>query len=88
MPGRQVINRGIDLRMDTDVASVEREGDSYRVNLKRGDSIATDLVMAATGRSAAVVTAGLAALGLDPAARPERLGPEIFVRLLRWSVGL
>jgi len=47
-----------------------------------------NVVMAATGRSAAVVTAGLAALGLDPAARPERLGPEIFVRLLRWSVGL
>jgi len=45
-----------------------------------------NVVMAATGRSAAVVTAGLAALGLDPAARPETLGPEIFVRLLRWSV--
>jgi len=44
--------------------------------------------MAATGRSAAVVTAGLAALGLDPAARPETLAPEIFVRLLRWSVRL
>ena len=47
-----------------------------------------NVVMAATGRSAAVVTAGLAALGLDPAARPETLGPEIFVRLLRWSVRL
>ncbi len=45
-----------------------------------------NVVMAATGRSAAVVTAGLAALGLDPAARAETLGPEIFVRLLRWSV--
>jgi len=47
-----------------------------------------NVVMAATGRSAAVVTAGLAALGVDPAARPETLGPEIFVRLLRWSVRL
>ena len=47
-----------------------------------------NVVMAATGRSAAVVTAGLAALGLDPAARPETLAPEIFVRLLRWSVRL
>jgi len=47
-----------------------------------------NVVMAATGRSAAVVTAGLAALGLDPAARPETLAPQIFVRLLRWSVRL
>ena len=47
-----------------------------------------NVVMAATGRSATVVTAGLAALGLDPAARPEMLAPEIFVRLLRWSVRL
>ena len=47
-----------------------------------------NVVMAATGRSAAVVAAGLAALGLDPAARPETLAPEIFVRLLRWSVRL
>ena len=44
-----------------------------------------NVVMAATGRSATVVTAALAALGLDPAARPEMLAPEIFVRLLRWS---
>ncbi len=31
-------NRGVDLRMETDVASVEREGHGYRVQLKRGDS--------------------------------------------------
>ena len=47
-----------------------------------------NVVMAATGRSAAVVMAGLATLGLDPAARPETLAPEAFVRLLRWSVRL
>jgi 16S rRNA (adenine1518-N6/adenine1519-N6)-dimethyltransferase len=44
-----------------------------------------NVVMAATGRSAAVVAAGLAALGLDPTVRPETLAPEVFVRLLRWS---
>jgi hypothetical protein len=44
--------------------------------------------MAATGRSAAAVTAGLAALGLDPTVRPETLAPEVFVRLLRWSARL
>ena len=47
-----------------------------------------NVAMAATGRSAAVVVAGLAALGLDPTLRPETLAPEDFVRLLRWSARL
>jgi glutathione reductase (NADPH) len=58
-------NRGTDLRMDTDVASVEKEGDGYRVNLKRGDSIATDLVMAATGRAPNTMGFGLEAAGIE-----------------------
>ena len=47
-----------------------------------------NVVMAATGRSAAVAAAGLAALGLDPTVRPEALAPAVFVRLLRWSARL
>jgi 16S rRNA (adenine1518-N6/adenine1519-N6)-dimethyltransferase len=47
-----------------------------------------NVVMAATGRSVAVVAAGLAALGLDPMVRPEMLAPQVFVRLLRWSARL
>ena len=47
-----------------------------------------NVVMAAKGHSAARVAEGLAQLGLDPAARPETLAPEIFVRLLRWSARL
>jgi len=43
-----------------------------------------NVVMAATGRPAAAVLAGLQGLGLDPAARPETLRPEAFARLLRW----
>jgi len=45
-------------------------------------------VMSATGQSAAVVAAGLRALGLDAAARPETLGAAEFARLLRWSARL
>ncbi len=44
-----------------------------------------NVLVAAAGRPAAEVNAGLAALGLDPAARPETLPPPAFVRLLRWS---
>ena len=47
-----------------------------------------NVAIAATGRSAAVVSAGLAALGLDPTVRPETLAPGDFVRLLRWSTRL
>jgi 16S rRNA (adenine1518-N6/adenine1519-N6)-dimethyltransferase len=47
-----------------------------------------NVVMAVTGRSAAVVTAALDVLCLDPAARPETLPPAAFARLLRWSARL
>jgi glutathione reductase (NADPH) len=43
-------DRGVDLRMEADIARIEKDADGYRVHLKRGDAIATDLVMAATGR--------------------------------------
>ncbi len=58
-------NRGIDLRMDTDVASVEKEGKGYRVHLKRGDSVAAELVMAATGRMPNTSGLGLERLGVE-----------------------
>ncbi|OLC05730.1 MAG: hypothetical protein AUH42_06930 [Gemmatimonadetes bacterium 13_1_40CM_70_11] len=44
-----------------------------------------NVLAAAAGRPAEAASAGLAALGLDPAARPETLPPAAFVRLLRWS---
>ena len=58
-------NRGVDLRMETDVASVEKEGSGYRVRLKRGDSIAADLVMAATGRLPNTMGMGLEKVGVE-----------------------
>jgi len=47
-----------------------------------------NVVAGATGHSAPRVAAGLAALGVDPMARPETLSPDRFVRLLRWSARL
>jgi glutathione reductase (NADPH) len=57
-------NRGVDLRMDTDVASVEKERDRHRVHLKRGGSISADLVMAATGRVPTTSGLGLERVGV------------------------
>ena len=45
-----------------------------------------NVLRAATGRSAAEVTAGLTRLGIDPMARPETLAPGTFVALLHWSL--
>jgi len=58
-------NRGIDLRMETDIASIEKEGSGYRVHLKRGDSLPADLVMAATGRLPTTSGFGLQQAGVD-----------------------
>jgi len=44
-----------------------------------------NVLMAVTGRPAAVVVEGLRTLGLDPMARPETLAPTAFAQLLRWS---
>lgn len=44
-----------------------------------------NVLRAVSGRSAPLVAAGLATLGVDPQARPEALPPEDFVRLLRWA---
>jgi len=58
-------NRGIDLRMETDVASVEKEANGYRVHLKRGDSVGAGLVMAATGRVPNTMGLGLQHAGVE-----------------------
>jgi glutathione reductase (NADPH) len=58
-------NRGVDLRMETEIASVEKEGGAYRVQLKRGDSVAAGLVLAATGRVPSTMAMGLQNAGIE-----------------------
>ncbi|MGH6864677.1 MAG: FAD-dependent oxidoreductase, partial [Methyloceanibacter sp.] len=58
-------NLGVDLRMDTNVASIEKEKDSYRVNLKEGGSISAALVMGATGRVPRTAGLGLQQIGVE-----------------------
>ena len=58
-------NRGIDLRMSTEVTSIEREGEGYRVHLDRGGSVPADLVMAATGRAPNTSGLGLEEVGVE-----------------------
>jgi glutathione reductase (NADPH) len=58
-------NRGVDLRMNADIASIEQDGQGYRVYLTRGDSVAADLVMAATGRVPNTMGMGLQQVGVE-----------------------
>jgi glutathione reductase (NADPH) len=58
-------DRGVDLRMNTNVAATEKDGSGYRVVLKEGGSISAALVMAATGRTPNTVGLGLQQAGVD-----------------------
>jgi len=58
-------DRGVDLRTDCNVASIEKEGTGYRVMLKEGCSIPAALVMAATGRLPSTRGLGLQQAGVE-----------------------
>jgi glutathione reductase (NADPH) len=58
-------DHGVDLRMDANVASIEKDEDGYRVALKEGGEISTSLVMAATGRVPNTVGLGLQRAGVE-----------------------
>jgi len=58
-------DRGVDLRMNTNVAAVEKQGDGYRVVLEDGESIPASRVMAATGRKPNTENLGLEAVGVE-----------------------
>jgi glutathione reductase (NADPH) len=58
-------DRGVDLRMNADIASIDKDGQAYRVHLTHGDSVAADLVMAATGRVPNTMGLGLQQAGVE-----------------------
>jgi glutathione reductase (NADPH) len=57
--------RGIDIRINTDIARIEKEAGSYHVHCKSGDSLQAGLVMAATGRLPNTMGLGLDKAGVD-----------------------
>jgi glutathione reductase (NADPH) len=58
-------DRGVDLRMDTNVSAIDKEGSGYRVALKEGGSVCAALVMAATGRAPNTTGLGLQQAGVE-----------------------
>jgi len=57
--------KGVDLRFDCDVASIEQRGDAFHVTFQSGATLDCDLVMYATGRKPLVDGLGLEALGIE-----------------------
>ena len=57
--------RGIDIRVETGIASIEKEGDGYRLNFTNGESLKAALVMAATGRAPNTTGLGLQRTGVE-----------------------
>lgn len=57
--------KGIDIRVETDVARIDKEGEGYVITCKDGARIETDLVMYATGRVPNTIGLGLARLGVN-----------------------
>ncbi|MDJ0514208.1 MAG: FAD-dependent oxidoreductase, partial [Methyloceanibacter sp.] len=58
-------DRGVDLRMDSNIASIEKDGDQYRVVLNDGDCLHASSVMAATGRTPNTKGLGLEEVGVE-----------------------
>jgi glutathione reductase (NADPH) len=56
---------GVGIRVETDVANVEKDSNGYRVHFKHGGLLAADLVMAATGRVPNTMGLGLQQAGVE-----------------------
>jgi glutathione reductase (NADPH) len=56
---------GVDIRVNTELERIDKEGDGFRILFKRGDSLQAGLVMAATGRLPNTVGLGLEQAGVE-----------------------
>ena len=61
----EMTKKNIDLRFETDVASIDKTGDALTVNLKGGGIIDADAVLYATGRAPNSSGIGLEELGVE-----------------------
>lgn len=62
---QEMRQKGVDLRFNATIESIETQGAHYQVMLSDGERLETGLVMAATGRRALVDGLGLTELGIE-----------------------
>lgn len=68
---QEMRKRGVDIRVNTDVAEIISQGGAYAIKLSTGERLETDLVMYATGRVPNTSGFGLEAAGVVTGARGE-----------------
>jgi len=61
---QQLVGHGLDLRLRTDVAAIEKRADGLMVTLTNGEALPADAVLYATGRVPNIAGLGLEAAGL------------------------
>ena len=67
----EMVKAGVDLRVQTEVTSIQKVGDCYQVQLNSGDTVEVDAVMYATGRSPRTEGLGLENVGIELGERGE-----------------
>lgn len=75
---QEMRKKGIDLRFNVTIDSLEQKDSAYLVELSNGDTLETGLVMAATGRRALVDSLGLTDLGVELTASGHVLVDDYF----------
>jgi glutathione reductase (NADPH) len=61
----QVLGRGVDLRFETNVTAIEKNGAGIRATLTDGSTLDADLILYATGRHPNVANLGLEEVGVE-----------------------
>lgn len=74
----EMVKKGIDVRIHTDVTEIEKTGDQFLLKLSDGNEMVTDCVMYATGRRANTVGIGLEELGVKMRDNGELIVDEYY----------
>jgi pyruvate/2-oxoglutarate dehydrogenase complex dihydrolipoamide dehydrogenase (E3) component len=77
---------GIDVRAGTPAASVSHDGRQFTVRLD-GETLTAERLLVATGRRTCLAELGVAALGLDPAARTISVDERMRATNGLWAIG-
>ncbi len=62
---QEMVKKGIDIRFNTEIKRIEQDADGFLAHTGQDQTIATDLVLYATGRNANTAGLGLGALGVE-----------------------
>jgi pyruvate/2-oxoglutarate dehydrogenase complex dihydrolipoamide dehydrogenase (E3) component len=84
----EVLGReGVEIRSGTKAEQIRHDGDRFTVTVSTGETLTATALLVATGRAARLDELGLAAAGLDPAARAVNVDDRMRAGDGLWAVG-